>query len=290
MSPQDLRFTTHVINNLLYVSSQRQLLYVTDSTTNKNRTAVSHSFEHLSCFFPGLLALGVHLLPLNNLETIGINITQLGDNLPPKLRQGYEALAEFNLADLHLWAAEGIAQTCYLSYADQPSGLGPDVVTMRIGKSGEIKWMDAMQEWKANGQLGSPPGVADRPPWVANPNAKTVREKQIDTITRDYAIKNPAYYLRPEVCLTPPPRSSDAKSVLQTIESFYILWRTTGDIKWRHRGWSVFEAIERVAKTPSGYANVDRVHFTNPVLRGSMPRWVLKVENELDHLLTSRNI
>lgn len=196
---QDLRFTTHVINNLLYVSSQRRLLYVTDSTINGNRTATSHSFEHLSCFFPGLLALGAHLLPLNNLETIGINITQLGDDLPSKYRQGYEALAEFNLADLHIWAAEGIAQMCYLSYADQPSGLGPDVLLMRIGKPGEIRWMDAMRRWKADGQLGPPPGVGDKRPWVANPKAKTVKEMQIDTITRDYSIRNTAYYLRPEV-------------------------------------------------------------------------------------------
>lgn len=196
---QDLRFTTHVINNLLYVSSQRKLLYVTDVTTYGNNTATSHSFEHLSCFFPGLLALGAHFLPLNNLEAIGINITQLGDDLPPKYRRGYEALAGFDLADLHMWAAEGIAQTCYLSYADQPSGLGPDTIAMRIGKPGEIRWMDAMQRWKASGQLGSPPGVGDKRPWVANPKAKTFKQKQTDTITRDYSIRNTAYYLRPEV-------------------------------------------------------------------------------------------
>jgi hypothetical protein len=253
-----LRFTTHVINNLLYVSSQRQLLYVTDSTISGNRTATSHSFEHLSCFFPGLLALGAHLLPLNNLETTGINITQLGDDLPPKYRQGYEALAGFDLADLHLWAAEGIAQTCYLSYADQPSGLGPDVVAMRLGKSGNIRWIDAMQRWKESGQPGSPPGVGDKRPWVGNPKAKTAMEKRVDTITRDYGIRNTAYYLRPEA-----------------IESFYILWRTTGDVKWRHRGWSVFQAIERVAKTPSGYANVDRVQSADPTLQDSMPSYFM---------------
>ncbi|KAG6374849.1 glycoside hydrolase family 47 protein [Boletus reticuloceps] len=253
-----LRFTTHVINNLLYISSQRELLYVTDSTIHMNQTATSHSFEHLSCFFPGLLALGAHLLPLNNLETIGINITQLGDDLPPKYRQGYEALADFDLADLHIWAAEGIAQMCYLSYADQPSGLGPDTVSMRIDQSGEIRWMDEMRRWKASGQIGPPPGVGDKRPWVGNPKAKAVWEKQIDTITRDYTIKNTAYYLRPEA-----------------VESFYILWRTTGDVKWRHRGWSVFQAIERTAKTPSGYANVDRVHSAAPILIDSMPSYFL---------------
>ncbi|KIJ59230.1 glycoside hydrolase family 47 protein [Hydnomerulius pinastri MD-312] len=254
-----LRFTSHVINNLLYLSPQRNLLYVTDSSTHGNSTATSHSFEHLSCFFPGLLALGVHTLPLDHLETVGINITELADDLLPKHLQGYEELAEFSLANLHLWAAEGIAQTCYLTYADQPSGLGPDTVAMRVGgKFGETRWMDAMRKWKKSGHLGSPPGVADRRPWVGNPNATTAREREIDAIGRDYGIRNMGYYLRPE-----------------TVESFYILWRTTGDVKWRHRGWNVFQAIERVARTPSGYASVDRVNSATPILQDSMPSYFL---------------
>ncbi|KAF8840808.1 glycoside hydrolase family 47 protein [Paxillus ammoniavirescens] len=254
-----LRFTFHVINNLLYISPQRKLLYVTDSTTNENRTVTSHAFEHLSCFFPGLLALGVRTLPLNHLETVGINITELAGDLFSQHQQGYDHLAEFNLADLHLWAAEGIAQTCYLTYADQPSGLGPDVVTMRVGgKFGETRWMDAMRRWKNGGQVGSPPGVGDKHPWVGNPNATTAREREIDTIKRDYGVRNMGYYLRPEA-----------------VESFYILWRTTGDVKWRHRGWNVFQAIERVAKTTSGYASVARVHAQNPTLEDSMPSYFL---------------
>ncbi|KAF9218511.1 glycoside hydrolase family 47 protein [Gyrodon lividus] len=254
-----LRLTFHVINNLLYLSPQRKLLYVTDSTTNGNRTATSHSFEHLSCFFPGLLALGAHTLPLNHLETVGINVTELADDLFSQHQQGYDDLAEFNLADLHLWAAEGIAQTCYLTYADQPSGLGPDVVAMRVGgKFGETRWMDAMRKWKKSGQVGSPPGVGDKHPWVGNPTATTAREREVDTMKRDYGVKNMAYYLRPEA-----------------VESFYILWRTTGNVKWRHRGWNVFQAIQRVAKTPSGYASVDRVQTLNPTLQDSMPSYFL---------------
>jgi len=255
-----LKFTLHVINNLLYVSPHRKLLYATDSTTYGNNTATSHSFEHLSCFFPALLALGVHTLPLNNLEAVGINITELADDLLPPHQQGYEDLAEFNLADLHLWAAEGIAQTCYLTYADQPSGLGPDVVTMRVAgaKYRETRWMDAMRKWKKSGQLGFPPGVGDKHPFVGHPNPTTPSQREANAIEKDYRVKNMAYYLRPEA-----------------IESFYILWRITGDVKWRHRGWNVFQAIERVAKTPSGYASVNKVHTSNPTQQDSMPSYFL---------------
>ncbi|KAH0835805.1 glycoside hydrolase [Lanmaoa asiatica] len=72
-----LRFTSYVINNLLFLTPERHLLYVTDSTMWKRGIAPSHSFEHLACFFPGLLALGVHLLPLNHLDALGINLTAL---------------------------------------------------------------------------------------------------------------------------------------------------------------------------------------------------------------------
>ena len=35
------------------------------------------------------------------------------------------------------------------------------------------------------------------------------------------------------------------------MESFYYMWRTTGDEVWRERGWAVFRAIEKEAKTES---------------------------------------
>ena len=61
---------------------------------------------------------------------------------------------------------------------------------------------------------------------------------------------------------------------MQTIESLYVLWKTTGDIKWRERGYEVFEAIERHARTPYGYANVDKVDVVPPPLGDDMPRSV----------------
>lgn len=48
--------------------------------------------EHLSCFLPGLFALGVHVL---------------GEELSEAERE------------LHLWAARGLGQTCWIMYADQ---------------------------------------------------------------------------------------------------------------------------------------------------------------------------
>ncbi|EGO22334.1 glycoside hydrolase family 47 protein [Serpula lacrymans var. lacrymans S7.9] len=245
-----LRATTHIINDLLFISPERQLLYVTDTHTNGNSSRPSHLFEHLSCFFPGLLALGAHTLPLDQLDILGIDLNDLGSNLFPGARKGYAAASSYNLKDLHLWAAEGLAQTCWLTYADQPSGLGPDVVLMQ---SGGRSWMEAMGSWKRWGSKGPPPGVGHKLPWSDDAIRPHSQSK-----TKDYLVKTATYYLRPE-----------------TIESFYILWRVTGDVRWRHHGWAVFQAIEREAKTDSGYANVDKVMGSPAQQLDSMPSYFL---------------
>lgn len=217
----DLRFTSYVINNLLFLTPDRHLLYVTDAVILEHSLQPSHTFEHLACFFPGLLALGVDLLPLDRLDTLGIDVAVLADDLFPADRQAYADLFQFNLADLHLWAAEGIAQTCYLMYADQPSGLGPESAKMNVDPhGGEKRWMDEMRAWKKdNGDswgwwrgLGSkyiPPGVRDVEPWTdSSHNNQTVEPSMMRptqgqheglNTTKDYLVDNPAYYLRPEV-------------------------------------------------------------------------------------------
>jgi mannosyl-oligosaccharide alpha-1,2-mannosidase len=185
----------------MFISPNRHLLYVTDSNLYRGNIRYTHSFEHLSCFLPGLLALGVHTLPLNHLEDVGLNFTELADDLFPEHKMGYEELASFNLADLHLWAAEGLAQTCYLTYADQPTGLGPDIITMRSGGLyPEIPWMEAMQEWKIKGRRGPPPGVGDKHSWAGDGNNTTdMLDRETSINWRDYYIRDSQYQLRPEV-------------------------------------------------------------------------------------------
>lgn len=41
------------------------------------------------------------------------------------------------------------------------------------------------------------------------------------------------------------------------------MWRTTGDIVWRERGWAAFLALERESRTPSGYAALRNVFFSS---------------------------
>ncbi|CDO68395.1 Glycoside Hydrolase Family 47 protein [Trametes cinnabarina] len=209
-----LRDADAIIKNLLYISQNRKLLYVTDVSNS----VPSHIFEHLSCFLPGLLALGAHTLPLS-----------------PHDKQ------------LHEWAAQGLAYTCWITYADHATGLGPDEMLMaRMPTDSKHphggRWLEMLEEWEAAGSPGGvPPGLAEVPP---------VRAAE----DRDYHAVKTSYLLRPE-----------------TVESFYIMWRTTGDEAWRERGWAVFQAIEKEAKTFSGYASLTSVEKSPATLKDEMP-------------------
>jgi len=256
----DLKSTEAIIKHLLYITPQRNLLYVTDITND----VPSHTLEHLSCFLPGLFALGVNTLS--------------GEELSQDVRE------------LHLWAAKGLAETCWVTYADTQTGLGPDEVRMnawldeeewrarpkedreRLGMPGDVyiggKWLAHVDKWKREGRVsGSPPGTRHQ-------------EREPDPQKRDWSLRigKETYLLRPEASNfigQYSPIQRRLTTSWQTIETFYILWKVTGDTKWRERGWSIFEAIQEHAKTQYGYASVNFVDKTPPGLKDEMPSYFL---------------
>ena len=171
----------------------------------------SQVFEHLSCFLPGLLALGAHTLPLDDLQSVGIDFGSMGDHaLYNGTSNIFRALKLYDLKQLHLWAAEGLAHTCWLTYADQPSGLGPDEVFMQsttserkwnpqIGQWENVgaseKWIDAMHRWKRSGGRGTPPGVST----TTKPVVWTQEDQKGNSNRRDYHVRKAGYLLRPGV-------------------------------------------------------------------------------------------
>jgi len=206
---QYIKSATGIINNLLYLTPNRNLMYVGDLVGSD----IIHRLEHLSCFLPGLLALGAHTL-----------------DLPPDQKE------------LHEWAAHGLAYTCAISYADQMTGLGPDEMMMPAGK----KWIDEVGKWKEAGREGLPPGMGEP-------------EAEKDSMKRDYVNSwSEAYLLRPE-----------------TVESIFYMWRTTGDVKWRERGYAIFQAIEKYARATNGYTSVHGVDSPQVRALDDMPSWFL---------------
>ncbi|KAG2373001.1 hypothetical protein C9374_012944 [Naegleria lovaniensis] len=130
-----------------------------------------HKVDHLACFAAGMFALGGHF----NVST---------KDSPISNARQIEAGAEFT-------------RTCYESYAQMPSKIGPETFLM---DSGDIR-----------------AGV-------------------------------PTYLLRPE-----------------TVESIFVLWRVTGDEKYRDWGWKIFQAIEKHCKVEGGgYSGLHSVLSTQP--------------------------
>ncbi|KAH8987771.1 glycoside hydrolase [Lactarius hatsudake] len=214
-----IRSVDAMLDHLTYLTPNRSLLYVTDATVDLNGTFFpSHKLEHLTCFLPATLALGAATL----------------HDVPPR----------------HMWAARAFAHTCWVLYADSPSGLAPDVVLMRSTQKsappspfGDL-WVTHLKQWEQSGSQGDPPGVR---------SPESVRDT--DTAP-EYTPIGKSYLLRPE-----------------TVESFYVLWRTTGDVMWRERGWEVFEALEREARVEGGgYASVENVEHIGGPKNDEMPR------------------
>ena len=94
----------------------------------------------------------------------------------------------------HEWAAKGLAYTCFISYVDQTSGLGPDVLLMKRGQ----KWVDVLRNWEESKKSGLKE-VSSVPPGLGEPRRERVRERGKKVAKRDYANLYKSYQLRPEV-------------------------------------------------------------------------------------------
>jgi mannosyl-oligosaccharide alpha-1,2-mannosidase len=175
--------------------------------------------EHLACFLPGLLALGAHTLPLDD-PALARDLPVLGAGTG-WAKRGYAALArQRSLKETHLWAAAGLAETCYMLYADQSTGLGPEEVVFKLASSakwgmgkdgtwmegGGRRWIDEVEAWRAATWRKSPlpPGVGED----MKPVVYTELERTRGTGRgRDYAVQKAEYLLRPEVGTSRAPHS-----------------------------------------------------------------------------------
>ena len=96
------------------------------------------------------------------------------------------------------------------------------------------------------------------------PRVKTVEIIQLENLRIYSGLK----YVFCILCFVHPDRAD-----VQTVESFYILWKTTGDTRWRERGFSIFQAIEAETRTESGYASIEYVDISPSPMRDEMPRY-----------------
>ena len=73
----------------------------------------------------------------------------------------------------------------------------------------------------------------------------------------------------------------------EAIESVFVMYRLTGDEKWREKGWRMFTAIEAATRTPSGHATVKDVTSQLGDLRDVMESFWLAETLKYFYLLFS---
>lgn len=262
-----------VINHLLYLSPKNNLLYMTELGQWATPTG---TFEHLSCYMPGVLALGARLLdpsypwpqgaPQPRSPTSPPANFSSGDYQPPYSHR-FRPRAPVHIdeeqlrrtLDLHMRAAKGLAYTCWSLYASTASGIGPESVNFHspdppdsaLGgvwltrdRYNPVQWAPRVARWERSGRKGPLVGTDH----VGDDGVFSKSEM-------DWTLRDQRYLLRPEA-----------------IEAMYLLWKTTGDSKWRERGWKMFEAVNAHTRTETAYASVHYVQNEEPRKVDDMPR------------------
>ncbi|CCA71679.1 related to alpha-mannosidase [Serendipita indica DSM 11827] len=233
-----------IFNHLLYLSTERNLLYVTDLGNWANP---SGNMEHLSCYLPGVLALGAKVLhpdypwPDQRSSRIMSRSPVPPRNLKAKL-------------DIHMRVAVGLAYTCWKMYDDTETGVGPENLhfyappkkngTLTRDQYDPVRWGPKLASWERSGRVG---------PLVGTERWPTAKPKHQETAPRDQR-----YLLRPEA-----------------LEAMYLLWKTTGDPVWRERGWKMFESINKWTRRDNGYSSIYYVNSDEPHPVDDMPSFFL---------------
>ena len=73
----------------------------------------------------------------------------------------------------------------------------------------------------------------------------------------------------------------------EAIESVFIMWRTTGDVYWREKGWMMFKAVEKHTRAPFGASAILDVSSEDPALADEMESFWLAETLKYFYLLFS---
>jgi len=88
----------------------------------------------------------------------------------------------------------------------------------------------------------------------------------------DFRVASTKYLLRPE-----------------TVESLFVLWRTTHNPKYREWGWNIFKSIQKHCRTPSSYSGLLDVTDPKAPWNNSMQSFFLAETLKYLYLLFSED-
>lgn len=257
-----------------------------------------HKQEHLTCFVPGLLALGVSLVADDTLASqTGIapvlmasgasNAVMLHDHARTVRPQGVETgesvsppapgqlseqeLVLRNSALGHTRTATALLNTCVASYMATTTGLAPESIDF------DPRHMD-----KPVG--GARHKLPPRKPQPSTPkkrgkNSRALLGSEEDEASYENALDSfdpapPAVDPASEVLNVGPESAllgrlfkiDQTKYILrpETLESLFVLYRLTGDESYRDQGWRIFQNLVRSCKTPAAFSGLKDVNAELP--------------------------
>ncbi|KND03579.1 uncharacterized protein SPPG_01054 [Spizellomyces punctatus DAOM BR117] len=252
--------------HLLGLTAPNQLFFVGELPQGVSETPqrLHPKMDHLVCFLPGTLAL---------LATRGQRVTTMAERFQ---------MNEVDRLDLEL--AEELGTSCWEMYRQTATGLSPEIVYWRADDPTKQPTLAETELLKhQSGATGSrPPTHVDR--YI---NGSLLTDIPVATLPIHAATIRPLIKKGIEIDFEI--HAMDAHNLLrpETIESFFVLWRVTGNEIWREWGWTMFERFEKWAKVDGGYTSLNDVRKTPPPPRDKMETFFLGETLKYFYLLFS---
>ncbi|KAJ3058048.1 mannosyl-oligosaccharide alpha-1,2-mannosidase, partial [Rhizoclosmatium hyalinum] len=241
--------------HLLMRSNPSNLLYIREHSGNfgENGGAFSEKFDHLVCYFGG---------------TLGLLATK-GKRVPTDLEGRLKVMTGQDMEELYF--AEELARSCWEMYRQTASGLAPEIVFWNIHKDPVTVSKQIVKNSKRFHQfdLGTHSARVNDVP-VALETVKDVADGEVEV---DFSI-----------------HAADKHNLLrpEAIETFFILYRVTGDEKYREWGWRMFRSFEQWSKVATGgYTSLNNVNVLPPPSRDKMESFFLGETLKYFYLLFS---
>lgn len=192
--------------------------------------ADSPKMDHLVCFLPGLLALGAaHGVDTRRRVSEESSSSSLSSTTTAALKTNSSSSSFHPDDDEDVALAAQLALTCAEMYRAVPAGLAPEIVHFRERRT------EGEEGKKKEGVI---PGVG-----VANEAASTAEKTTSEDAPE---VGHGAFDVKP----------ADAHNLLrpESVESWFLLWRLTGDEAYREWGWAAFRAWSRFSRVRGGPA------------------------------------
>ena len=143
-------------------------------------------------------------------------------------------------ADLYI--ARQLVDGCIWAYESMPSGIMPEIMNVvPCPSSGNCQWNEAIWHQAVVARGGSAGATA----------SDVIEKKGLPAGFTD--VGDGRYLVRPEA-----------------IESVFIMYRITGDIKLQEQAWKMFQAIEKHTRTDIAHAALENVVKANPTRMDKM--------------------